>query len=101
MAHALGRRLSGLRVPNLGFRGQGLHLLELFFTLSSCAEMPSHSLSGTPALTRRKSEKEREREKKRKEERQRDRETEREREREIEREGAREGGREGGRERES
>ena len=58
-------------------------MLELFFTLSSCAKMPSHSLSGTPALTRRKSEKERKREKKR----------------ERERERAREGGREGERER--
>ena len=61
-----------------------MQLLELFFTLSSCAKMPSHSLSGTPALTRRKSETERKREKKR----------------EREREGAREGGREGERERE-
>ena len=60
-----------------------MQLLELFFTLSSCAKMPSHSLSGTPALTRRKSEKERKREKKR------------------ERERKSEGGREGGRERES
>ena len=71
VAHALGRRLSGLRVPNFGFQVQGLHLLELFFPLSSCAKMPSHSLSGTPALSRRKSEKERKKEKKRERERER------------------------------